>query len=71
MMRLGVDDLLQRASGQGALIASYYAGIDNRFAAAVQSRWRYAQEHGLEAPRIRLARDIWGLLRRGAEALRA
>eukprot|EP00974_Lingulodinium_polyedra_P133315 11225141-Lingulodinium_polyedra.AAC.1 len=70
MMRLGTYDMLYRAHAQGALVAKYYAELNDNLAETVQRRWRYTQEHGLRIPRVRPARDIWGLHRRNAEPLR-
>eukprot|EP00974_Lingulodinium_polyedra_P071754 6941812-Lingulodinium_polyedra.AAC.1 len=57
-------------NARGALTASYFSELDPALAEAVQNRWQQMARLGKAIPHHWLARDVWDLLRGGAELLR-
>eukprot|EP00974_Lingulodinium_polyedra_P036324 3483699-Lingulodinium_polyedra.AAC.1 len=70
MARLGLEDLLRMLNARGALAASYFSEGDTTLAEAVQNRRRQMAGLNQAIPHRWLARDVWDLLRGGAELLR-
>eukprot|EP00974_Lingulodinium_polyedra_P103073 9978099-Lingulodinium_polyedra.AAC.1 len=52
--------MLRRALVPRVLVGSYDAELDDELVGAVERRWQAAARLGLEAPRVRMARDVWG-----------
>eukprot|EP00974_Lingulodinium_polyedra_P012871 1248806-Lingulodinium_polyedra.AAC.1 len=57
-------------NARGALTANYFSELDPTLAETVQNRWRQMAGLGQAIPHHWLPRDVWDLLRGGAELLR-
>ena len=68
--RLGLDDLLRMAEAQYSLVGSFFAEVNDTLARAVEERWRAHAALGLGPPHLRVAADVWDMLRGTAEPLR-
>eukprot|EP00974_Lingulodinium_polyedra_P081279 7872406-Lingulodinium_polyedra.AAC.1 len=70
MARAGMGGFLRAIGAPDVFVDSFCVEINDWFARAVERSWNQWAEAGGGRPRVRVASDVWGILRGGARPLR-